>query len=296
MKCAGVWVGVVASLGVLSTDGSTLRAQAPSAGAPLVFEVASIKANKSGAPQVMINMQPGGRFTATNVPLRLLIRNAYRLQDFQIVNAPGWITSERYDVVAKAPESDHPLTPNEVQPMMQALLAERFKLAVHTETREMPVYALVLARSDGKLGPKLRPSDVDCQALIARGRGGPPPGPPPSGGPMPCGMRIGAGSLQANATIAQILGPLSQMLNRVVVDRTGLTGNYDFEMTWTPEQMAQGPGPDRPAGGANVPPGADPNGPSIFTAVQEQLGLKLEPSRGPIEVTVIDHVEMPEVD
>ena len=80
MKCAGVWVGVVASLGVLSTDGSTLRAQAPSAGAPLIFEVASIKANKSGAPQVMINMQPGGRFTATNVPLRLLIRNAYRLQ------------------------------------------------------------------------------------------------------------------------------------------------------------------------------------------------------------------------
>ena len=85
------------------THGSALRAQAPPAGAPLAFEVASIKANKSGTPQVMISMQPGGRFTATNVPLRLLIRNAYRVQDFQIVNAPGWITSERYDIVAKAP-------------------------------------------------------------------------------------------------------------------------------------------------------------------------------------------------
>jgi uncharacterized protein (TIGR03435 family) len=92
----------VASL-VPGTHGSALRAQAPPAGAPLAFEVASIKANKSGTPQVMISMQPGGRFTATNVPLRLLIRNAYRVQDFQIVNAPGWITSERYDIVAKAP-------------------------------------------------------------------------------------------------------------------------------------------------------------------------------------------------
>jgi uncharacterized protein (TIGR03435 family) len=146
---------VPAAFGVL--EGPRLRAQAPQASAAgPVFEVASIKPNNSGDGRVMMGIQPGGRFTATNVPLRLLIRNAYQLQDFQIVGAPGWIASERYDIVAKA-EDGTPIetptldrtAPSRVQLMLRALLAERFQLAVHNETRELPIFALVLARSDG---------------------------------------------------------------------------------------------------------------------------------------------------
>ena len=181
---AATAVGALAATAIVGVAiESRVRAQSPQTPAP-AFEVASIKPNNSGDGRVMMQQQPGGRFTATNIPLRLLIRNAYQLQDFQIVGAPSWINSERYDIVAKAEDGTPPETPsldrtgpNRIQLMIRSLLAERFQLVAHDETRELPIYALVVARSDGKLGPDLKKSEVDCNAVFAagRGRGMPPP-------------------------------------------------------------------------------------------------------------------------
>ncbi|MGB7220707.1 MAG: TIGR03435 family protein, partial [Vicinamibacterales bacterium] len=133
------------------------------------FEVASVKPNKSGGGQVMIGTDPRtGRFNTVNVPLRMLIRFAYQLQDFQVVGGPSWITSDRFDIVAKADGEIGPApigTVGPVQLMLRSLLADRFKLTVHFETRELPIYSLVVARADGKLGAQLRPAAVDCAAL-----------------------------------------------------------------------------------------------------------------------------------
>jgi uncharacterized protein (TIGR03435 family) len=260
------------------------------------FEVASVKPNKSGQPFVSFGIQPGGRFTATNVPLRLLIRNAYQIQDFQVVGGPAWISSDRFDVIAKA-EGDIPPAapggpPGPMQFMLRALLAERFNLKVHTEQRELPIYTLVLARSDGKLGAQLRPAGVDCATVSAR-RGGPPPAAPVPGERVPCGIRIGPGQMTGGGLpLSQLATTLSPFVQRVVVDRTGLSGNFDFDLTWTPDQIPQGP---PPAGAPPLPP-IDPNGPSLSTAVQEQLGLKLDSARGPVDALVIDHVEPPTPD
>ena len=271
------------------------------------FEVASIKPNKSGDGRVMMSVQPGGRFTATNVTLRMMIRNAYQLQEFQITGGPSWIADERFDIVAKAETGDQmgdPFRaeqtgqPSRGQLMIRALLAERFKLVVHNEEKEMPIYALVPARSDGKLGPQLKASEVDCAAIVAaaRARGGRGPmGPPPDpgrGGPPPqCGIRIGPGNMAVGGSpMSQVATSLSMFAGRIVVDKTGLSGSYDFTLTWTPDQM---PGAGQRPPGAPEPPPADPNGPSIFTALQEQLGLKLDSQKGPVSVLVIDRVERP---
>jgi len=285
----------LAGAGVLSR--AHVRAQEQST-APPAFEVASVKPNNSGDGRVLFANQPGGRFTATNVTLKLLIRNAYQLQDFQIIGGPNWIASDHFDIVAKAEEGLPPEAPNpnrtgpsRIQLMIRALLAERFQLVSHTENRELPIYALVLARSDGKLGPELRKSEVDCAAMFAaRGRSGmpPPPAPPQPGEPMPCGFRIGFGNMSiGGAPMSQIANAMGNFLGRTVTDKTGLTGNYDANLTWTPDQM-----PQRPPG-APEPPPIDPNGPSIFTAVQEQLGLKLDSQKGPVTVLVIDRAERP---
>lgn len=271
--------------------------------APPQFEVASIKPNKSGDGRVMLGAQPGGRFSATNVPLRLLIRNAYQLQDFQIVGGPDWLNSDRFDIVANA-DSDglgDPFgaaqrgEPSRVQLMLRALLAERFKLEVHDETREMPIYALMMARGDGRLGPQLQKSTTDCAALAAAGRGRgamPPTGPPQPGDRVPCGIRVAPGNMAVGgSTLAQFAASLGMFVGRVVVDRTGLDGTFDFNLTWTPDQMANRP-PGAPEPLVNGAP-IDPNGPSIFTAVQEQLGLKLDSQKGPTAVLVIDRVEHP---
>jgi len=261
------------------------------------FEVASVKPNKSGDNRIMLGMQPGGRFTANNVTLRMLIRQAWLLQDFQIVGGPGWLGSDRFDIVAKAEGNPAPTPPGgppgPLVLMLQSLLAERFKLAVHTEMREMPIYALTLARSDGRLGPQLKKSDVGCAALAgARGRGAGQAPFPLTERPM-CGTRIGPGMLASGAVSLSLLASnISIFVQRTVVDKTGLAGNFDIDLTWTPDQIPQGP---PPPGAPPLPP-IDPNGPSIFTAVQEQLGLKLESQRGPVEVLVIDRVEPPTPD
>jgi uncharacterized protein (TIGR03435 family) len=288
--------------------GAALAAQTPQEPAGgWAFEVASIKPNNSGDGRVMMQMQPG-QFRATNVTARQLIRNAYAVQEAQISGAPGWLGSDHFDLIAKMPEGFQPTpgpppapggAPTPIQQMMRALLAERFKLAVHNETKEAPIYALIVARSDSKLGPELKQSTIDCAAIVAaRGRGPgaipPPPGAPGRGGDsIPCGIRIGPGALTMGGTpLANFAQSLSMFAGRIVFDRTGLAGAWDVNLTWTPEQMP------RAAGGGDQPPlvnGAaiDANGPSLFTALQEQLGLKLESQRGPVETLVIDHAEKP---
>ena len=266
---------------------SILSAQAPSSDIDkLQFEVASVKPNKTGDPNSGLGLRPGGRIVATNVALRLLIRNLYNVQADQIVGAPDWIESERFDIEAKAdreypPQADAPAP--ELLAMMRNLLADRFKLAVHRESREMPVYALVTARADKSLGPQIRRVDVDCaaeaaRALAARRGGAPPPSAKPDAMP-PCGMRMRPGNVIARGTtLQQLTRNLSQFVGRAVVDRSGLDGAFDIDLQWSPEQTA------------------DASGPSIFTAVQEQLGLKLESQRLPVDVLVVDRVERPAPD
>jgi len=259
------------------------------------FEVASVKPNPAGrAGMTRSRIQPGGRFVAENMAIVLLIGQAYQVQAYQLVGGPGWIWSDGFDIDAKA---NGELVPTDgrrpLQGALRGLLADRFKLVTHTETRQLPVYALVLARSDGRLGPDLiRSSRTNCDAILAevaaaREPGGPPPPPPASGQAPPCGglNRNGMFSLDST-TPTRLANSLSAELNRRVFDRTGLTGLFNVHLTWTPDPMPSGPLPP------DVPP-IDPSGPSIFTAVQEQLGLKLESTTGPVDVLVIDRAERP---
>jgi len=237
------------------------------------FEVASIKPNTSNQPASMVG-EPGGRFTAINTPLRFFIRTAYRIQDDQIVGGPGWLNTDRFDILAKAEPTVPPFS--QLLPMMRALLAERFKLAVHSEVRELPVYALVVAKSDGTFGPRFKVTDC----------------PLPQNGARPCAnISQGPGRLTLRGMpITDLLQFLAPATNRVVVDRSRLTGRYDVDLEWQPDQL-----PQRPAGAGDTT-SIDTNRSSIFTAVQEQLGLKLEATRAPVDVIVIDHVEQPTPD
>jgi uncharacterized protein (TIGR03435 family) len=258
------------------------------AGAQKTFEVASVKPHPASqvTPSSM-TAEPGGRFTARNIPLRMLIRTAYQIQDDQIVDAPPWIGTDRFDVSAKAEDGS---SPADLAPMLQALLAERFKLTFHRDTRELSIFELQLSRPDGVLGPNLKKNECvpDLNA---------PPSAP--GAPPRCGtISNGFGRLtliaQPISVMAQFLAP---SVNRVVVDRTGLTGSYDVDLTWTPDRLPPRPPgtpPDQPirVNGQDI----DANGPSIFTAVREQLGLKLDSGRGPVQVLAVDHVEQPSPD
>jgi uncharacterized protein (TIGR03435 family) len=164
---------------------------------------------------------------------------------------------------------------------------------VRPETKELPIYALTLARSDGKLGPDMAVSTTDCQTMVqAAMKGGAPPPPPLQNDRIVCGLRIGPGRLDMGGFgVSELANALGVLLQRTVVNRTGLTGNYDAKMTFAPEQL---PGaPPMPPPGAPGGPLIDPNAPSIFTALQEQLGLKLDSTRGPVQVLVVDRAEMP---
>jgi uncharacterized protein (TIGR03435 family) len=294
-------IGVVA-LAVGAALGVSLVAQAPAPAESPTFEVASVRPNTSGDNKQMVQILPGGRYNGINIPPRLLIMNSYGLQPQQLVGAPDWISSERFDIVAKA-EGDlgPPVSrdgPSRLQLMIRALLEERFKLKVHREPREVPVYALVLARPDGRLGSGLTVSTVDCEALAASRRGAPPPDLPKPGERLQCGAWVGFGELTAGAQpLQELVSLLSSTVGRSVVDRTGLNGRYDITLRWTPDRVLQ-----RTAGAAAGDPirvngvDIDPNGPSIFTAIQEQLGLKLESERGTVEALVIDHIERPTPD
>jgi len=279
--------------------GASVAAQAPDPQTPVSFEVASVKPNKSGDNSTSVGPQPGGRFVASNAPLALLLTLAYQLQPFQIQGAPGWTRADRFDIVAKL-EGDPPgpafFGSTQTDPRMLALrtlLADRFKLAVHWETQDLPIYALVLARPDGKLGPDIHPSVVDCAAVAAARNAAAKERrttTPTTGDGFVCGLRNNAGRMQFGGNpISFFANGLANQVARVVIDRTGLTGNWDFELTFTPERIRQAP-PGAP------PSDIDLNGPSLFTAIQEQLGLKLESTKGPVRVLVIDHIEQPTPD
>jgi bla regulator protein blaR1 len=290
-------VGIVlssAAMLVLAALSITARAsQAPNRiqTDPLpTFEVASVKPNKSGAGRSMIeNVQPGGLWHLTNVPTRALIRTAYRVQDFQIVGAPDWAQTEHYDVVAKASGDLRPVSrgaPRAHFLMLRSLLIDRFKLKARLETRDGPVFALVAARADGKPGAGLVPAHDNCAAIIAAERKGErrasPPGERPACGLIAGPNRMGGDRIAGgNTSMSQLATTLSSPMSRTVLDRTGLSGVFNFTLDFLPD-------------GSSID--ASQNLPSLQTALQEQLGLKLEPARGPVEVLVIDHIERPTED
>jgi uncharacterized protein (TIGR03435 family) len=262
------------------------------------FEVVSVKRNTTGTLGSTVAERPDGGFTMTNIPATLLIGRAYPVGvPADWIGRPEWTLTERWDVSATSP-LPRP-TAEERTAMMRALLADRFKLAVHVERREQPVYELVLARSDGALGPGLKKSaeDVDCVARAAAERAAaeaaaaagqpPPPRALPNfeltGPRAPCSITVRGAELVAHTTLPLFANFLRGSVGRPVVDKTGLKGLYYVTMEY--DRMAAVRGPEVAA-----TPGAPP---SAFTAVQEQLGLKLESTREMRDTLVIDRIERP---
>jgi uncharacterized protein (TIGR03435 family) len=256
------------------------------------FDVTSVKPNATGRRSG--NIQPG-RLAQGGVTVRQLARMAYGTK--QIVGGPGWIDSELFDIEGKGsfelsgflPGPDG--SPPQVYQMLQTLLEERFQLVVHKAMQERPVYALVAARRDRELGTQLKPSTFDCDAHIAaivksgRLSGPSAPGSPP---PMPrCAIGGGPGHLMADSIeMSGLANALSESTDRVVIDRTALRGRFNVDLQWTPELVGPAPTPNANAAATDAPP-------ALVTAIQEQLGLKLEPTTAPIEVLVIDGASRP---
>ena len=268
--------------------------QAPPSGDSYSFEVATLKQNKSGERGSFIRRLPGGRVTVTNVPARALITFAYQLGQYQLVGGPGWLADDKFDITAKIegnPEWEGPGSgkPDPINVAMRKLLAERFHLKLHTESRDLDAYALVMVKP-GVTGPALKPSPTDCKAMAEQLRQGkkPPVAPPPVDGITPCSIMGRFGQISFDGfPMSQAAGMMVGQAGRPVVDRTGLNGNWQFLMTFAQERPVGAPIPDE-----KLPP-PDPNAPSFFTALQEQLGLKLESTKAPFDVTVIDSVEHP---
>jgi len=268
MKSARVACGLVVALG------ATVAAQ--SAPIPtstdLGFEVVSVKPNNSGERNSSTGGRAGG-FAATNVTAQQLIIYAYRIRNFQLASGPGWLGSDRFDIQARNPENAKQDNPARTR----ALLRDRFKLVVHTDTKQEQVYALVVDRSDGRLGPQIKPSTKECQ-------------PSQPGAPSPCGMNtsvndVGGTLTGTGQTMEQLVTTLASFgLNRMVLDRTGLTGSFDIELKWRPDNLRS----------ASAAQGSDL--PSIFAALQEQLGLRLDSQRGPVEFLYVDKIERPTPD
>lgn len=230
------------------------------------FEVATIKPSDPLNSHQHLSMSSGGRLNAT-ITVEALIERGYGIHDFQLLGAPKWASTAKYDIVAKSDEPEDPskLTPDQQDAYierqnqrLQSLLADRFQLKFHSGIRQLPVFALIVAKG----GPKLRaPKTGEAHRLYTQGPG-----------QLAC----------FGASMSELAAEFSDLgVSRVVLDKTGLTGRYDFSLQWTPD--------DSP-GDAPLP---DPSGGSLFTALQEQLGLKLEPQKGPVEVLVIDHVARP---
>jgi uncharacterized protein (TIGR03435 family) len=222
------------------------------------FEVATIKpAATSSDGHTHINYPPNDRFSATNITLLALMQWSYGVPERQILEGPSWLSLTRFDIQAKADIGDQikSLTSDEgnelKRRMVQALLADRFQLKLHEETRTLPAYDLVVARG----GPKVQPSQSH-------------------------GKSIGVGRTHFNGQglgMTSIAEELSKITGRVVVDKTGLTGRYDFNLLWTTDDAFA----------------TDSDPPTLFTAIQEQLGLKLEPAKEPVPVLIVDHVDQP---
>jgi uncharacterized protein (TIGR03435 family) len=249
----------------LLTAALTARQTVPS------FEVASVKPNTTDAEPSML-VPPRGLVTIVNVPLQNVIVNAFGVPPFRVVDAPEWIRRERFDINARIPDN---AAPGQTLVMLQALLADRFKLRTHRETRNEPTYQLVIARTDGRVGPGLKASAVDCSTA------------PPTFSPdSPCRGVLGVGPaggtiLARGQPVARLVSALSMAVNRTVVDQTNLKGAFDVELRWGNDVTTNSTGNETPA---------------IFTALQQQLGLRLESSRGAVDVLVIDAVDRPRPD
>jgi bla regulator protein BlaR1 len=255
------------------------------------FEVVSIKlADPSAQPR--LGMTPG-RLDLAGVPVRMVVAMVYPIR--RVFGWPDGIDAERYTISAKMPDGAS-LPARQVA--IRNLLKDRFKLVTHDETRELPIYNLVLARSDGRLGPAIKESSAECQAVakefLGAVRGGAPAQATPPAVARCVSSLPGPGTFSMNGgTMVSLVNWLPQFVDRQVIDRTGLTGLYDFTLKWMPEPVIGTTLLGLPP--APLPP-ADPDAPNIFTALQEQLGLKLEAGRGPVEVIVIDRLEKPTLD
>jgi uncharacterized protein (TIGR03435 family) len=223
---------------------------------PPAFEVASIKPNKSGTRAIGNKFEPQ-RMSWTNVPLKNLIQAAYHIQSYQLLGAAPWVAADTWDIDAR---TESPATMQQKMEMLQSLLADRFQLKLHRETRDLPEYKLVVAKN----GPKLQPAkDSDQDAT-----------------------HIGRGLIENHhMTLTGLAGFLQSELGRPVLDTTALAGSYNLKLEWIPDE-------GQPNSQGAIP-SADATGPTIFSAIQEQLGLKLESHKGPVEVLIIDRVEKP---
>lgn len=264
------------------------------------FDVVSIKPNRTNQGIPAVAFQPGGRVMAGNIAVRQIIVVAYGLEDPQLVNAPEWTGTERFTIDARTSDG---ASPDTIRLMLRSMLAERFGFAAHQEKRDLQTFALTIARPDKRLGPRLRVSGPECAPI--RPPDGvpmpPPPPPPPPGGPAPMRLILPKNELSSGRRCGSMLAPgwmtarsiamtgfattLTQVLGRSVIDETGLTGEYDLDVIFTPEGLQ----------GARVgpPPASVADAPSLSTALQDDLGLRLEPRRGPVDVLVIDRIERP---
>jgi uncharacterized protein (TIGR03435 family) len=230
--------------------------------------------NVTAEPASMV--MPGGRYVATNVTLRQLLRTAYGVQESQVVGGPSWLDSERFDVNAIA-NRDIPtiVFRDRFRPMLQSVLRDRFSIRVHRATKELGAYELLIARRDGMLGPRLHASSDECIQSLALRRAGKLV-PPPTGAVLACGAWYSQPDhLEARGVeLGRLVEGLAPLVERVVVDHTKLVGLFDWDLRWLP---AADSSTDLPT--------------SIYTALAEQLGLKLDSRRLPVDVIVVDHVE-----
>jgi len=288
---AAAAVAALLGAGVLYAPRLTAQSIPDEKGRTLAFEIASVKPNKSTERNRGAGFQPGGRFLARNMTLRSLVGIAYGtpqpLPTFRVAGGPSWSDSDGFDIEAKTvgefqDTQGSPGFSNSGELMLRTLLAERFRLKAHTETKNLPIYAMVQARSAGPLGPRLRRSNIDCDAALAAVAAARAAGTRPNPADPPvCAFRGFTGS---GVTLGQLSAVLTPLLQRVVLDRTGLGGRFDVDLALTPDQRRR---PDAPG------PDASLDGPSIFTTLQEQLGLKLESTTAPVEIVVIDAAEHP---
>ncbi len=283
---------VVALAVALTLAGVAPHAQqatpSPGGGAPPAFTTSSVKPSRAPEPGMSVDMPPG-RLAIGNASLVFLIGAAFGVPASSIEGGPRWVRTDRFDV---AGTSDPGRPREDMAAMLRTLLADRFKLVAHFEGRETPIYAMVVDREDGRLGPQLRRASVDCAAVQAqRGRGGAPPAPATADAVPLCSMQSAAGRLRASAiplpTFAASLSPLAR---RPVRDRTGLGGGFDVDLQWMAGTRAAAT-----PGGQGTPAAAVDTA-AFFAALQEQLGLRLDPDVEAVDVLVIDRVETPTPD
>jgi uncharacterized protein (TIGR03435 family) len=275
------------------------------------YEVASIKPSSAEDGRLMIRMLPSG-VELRGVQVQMLLQQAFGVERDRIVGAPDWVRSKHYDFEAKVTPEDAPklqdLKMEQRNAMLLPILEERFHLKYHHETRELPMYALMVAKGGPKLA-ETKPGNPmpDLEGAPARPEAPmPPPGSPgapakPDGPAAPGnrpmigeGMRMRPGEFVAHGGTVELLRhALANMVGRTVVDKTGLTGRYDYTLNWTPDEAMPGPGGGPNGGPPRGGPPIDPNGPTLFTALEEQLGLKLQSEKGKVDVIVIDHIDLP---